>query len=166
MNIQLRIGIELLESLVRVPSFEADIEHAGLVDAAFTLIADSFKNGEIFFAEGAFPHRGLNRIEKFENFGFCDCGVRVLFGKRFCYLGWRACAITQHEELILKFTITVVGIRFVVLDDVAFFAVHGLFADAKIRAELRAAQSFGKDARNLNTGGAKSHRWRCLRFRS
>jgi hypothetical protein len=53
----------------------------------------------------------------------------------------------------------------VVFDDVTFFAVHGLFADAQIGAKLGASQSFGEDARDLNAGGAKAHGSRCLRFR-
>jgi hypothetical protein len=44
-----------------------------------------------------------------------------------------------------------------VLDDVAFLAGDGLFADAKIGAKFRAAKSFGEDARDLNTGGTESH---------
>src|SRR5271168_4913272 len=38
------VAIELREGFVRVPGFEADVEHAGLVDAALPLIADTFEH--------------------------------------------------------------------------------------------------------------------------
>ena len=44
-----------------------------------------------------------------------------------------------------------------VLDDVAFFAVDGLFADAHVGAQLGVAQSFCEDAGDLNAGGAEAH---------
>src|ERR1700745_1646920 len=62
--------VELLESFVRVPGFKTDIEHAGLIDAAFALVTNAFKNGKIFFSEGTLPHRRFDRIEKFEDLGF------------------------------------------------------------------------------------------------
>src|ERR1700752_4412178 len=77
------IRVEFREGFIRVPSSEADVQHAGLVDASFAFVTDAFEHSEIFFAEGAFPHGRLNRIEKFENLGFCDCGVRVLLRERF-----------------------------------------------------------------------------------
>ena len=67
-------------------------------------------------------------------------------------------AVTELQKLVFRGAITIVGIGFVVLDDVAGFAGDGLFADAQVGAQFGAAQAFGQNAGNLKAGGSETHR--------
>src|SRR5271156_1342733 len=71
--------------------------------------------------------------------------------------GVGAGAIAQLQQLVFRTAISIVGICFLVLDDVAGLARHGLLADPQIVAQLGTPQSFSQDAGDLQAGRAKSH---------
>ncbi len=152
------VGIDLGEGFVRVPGFEGHIEDAGLVDAAFALVADAFEDGEIFFADGAFPHGGLDAVEEFEDFGFAEGGIGMALGEGVGNFEGGAGAVAEFEDAVFGGAVTIVGIGFEIFYDVAGFAGDGLFADAEVGAEFGAAQAFGEDAGDLQAGGAEAHR--------
>ena len=128
-----------------------------MVEAAFALVADAFEDGEIFFADGAFPHGGLDAVEKVENLGFAEGGIGMAFGEGLGNFEGGAGAIAEFEDAEFGGAVTIVRIGFEILDDVAGFTGDDLFADAQVGAEFGAAQAFGQDAGDLQAGGAEAH---------
>ena len=153
-----QIGIYFREDLVRVPGFEADVEHAGLIDAAFAFVADAFEHGEIFFAERAFPHRRLDGIEKIEDFGFGDRGVGIALGTASAISAGVRVPSHSFEKLVFRRAIAIVGIGFMALDDVAFSPATVCSLMRRSERIFGRRKSLGENARDLQAGGTESHR--------
>ena len=82
----------------------------------------------------------------------------MTFGHLFGDFGMGALAIAELQKFKFRASVTIVGIGFEVLDDVAGLAGYGLLTDPEILTQFGAPQSFGKDTRYLQAGGAESHR--------
>ena len=129
-----------------------------MIDAALAFVANAFQHREIFFSDGALPQRGLDAVQEFEHFGFAERRFGMEFGERVGNFGGGARAVTELQDAVFGGAVTIVGIGFVVFNDVAGFTGDGLFADAQVRAQFGAAQAFGQNAGNLQAGGSKTHR--------
>ena len=129
-----------------------------MVHAAFALVANSFEHREIFFSDGALPERGLDAVEEVEDFGFAERRFGMEFGESVGNFSGGARAVAELQNAVFRGAVTIVGIGFVVFDDVAGFAGNDLFADAQVGAQFGAAQAFGQDAGDLQAGGSKTHR--------
>src|SRR5208282_296765 len=158
-----QIRVYFVEDFVRIPRFEAYIEDARLIDAAFALVANSFEHGEILLAYGTLPHGRLDAIEKIKHLRFGERLGGMALVERLGDFGGSASAVAEREKLIFRSAIAIVRVRFEDFDDVACFAGNGLLADAHIGAHFRAPQTLCENAGDLQASGAEAHRWNPLR---
>ncbi len=152
-----QIGIEASQSFVGIPGFEGDVEKVGMIDAAFALVADTFEDGEIFFADGFLPEVGIDAIEEFEDVLLSEGGGWILLGHVLSNFSGSASAVAGFEEAEFEGAVAVVGKFVKDFYDVTGFAQDLLFADAEVVTEFRAVESFGEDAGELKAGGAEAH---------